>query len=1020
MKIIQFLLVTVVMNIWALLKRRGQPAQAPASAGSVKGLAKSFSRGLVRRLGFGLCLCMASLSIGAGVAHAQFVFGTNTVPMGLFKQPVGWAAGQGTCDGSNLIAFGGFQATDPDSHWSRPSTHTVGQPLPALPNGHTTFITCQSSIPRMNETITTTISGLTNGGTYQLQFYGSTASITAPISTICAPPNMLLVVIDGNETTHTTPCGTWGTITVPFTATGTTATLEVGGGVDPSLAQNWINFSIGSGAVTAVAPPNSSPVAVDDTDAGSTSSTVSVNVLANDTDADAGDTLSVTAVAAGCTTSTTLPTTGNVVFNTQATAGMQTCTYTVSDGTDTDTADVVITVAPANVAPVISSANTAAFAENGTGTVLDVNSTDDNDNEGSGLVYSLTGSGADDALFSINSGTGVITFTATPDFEAPTDAGTNNVYNAEVQVCDSGSLCTTQAIAITVTDVAENTAPVASDPSDTATVGGGTGSFTLAQLGADSDGTIASVSAVTCSGSDGSATATAAGVSYTMPAASTTTTCDYTITDDDGDTDTGTFTLTAPAPLDSDGDGLLDTQEDTNGNGVYDAGTDYSNLNNPDTDGDGLDDGAEDANRNGRRDFVTIGEGILLIETDPLNPDSDGDGLADGVEDANQNGRRDSGETNPLRWDTDWDTLSDGDEAAIDTDGDGLINPLDNDDDGDTILTRYEDTDGDGDLSNDDTDGNGTPDYLDNDDDGDNLLTADENPDINGDGNPADAQDTDNDGTPDYLDSQATPPAAIILNARVWLQGAAHPTGMIDKLRVAGVLPTQEPYSQTILNPFTGHQGNETLSAALLATEGMSAPVDWVLVELRDVSDPTQVLATQAAVVLRNSRVVDAATGSEDLQFNLPTGDYQVAVRHRNHLGAMTLTAVSLSNTPALVNFGSPDLVTWGVHARMISGDKALLRTGDANHDGRIVTDGPFNDLTYLLARVLSAPENTAFNVNYIASGYQTADLSLDGQSIFSGMGNDNNLALGNILLHPENSVMNGNYIITEQIPQEP
>jgi hypothetical protein len=134
----------------------------------------------------------------------------------------------------------------------------------------------------------------------------------------------------------------------------------------------------------------------------------------------------------------------------------------------------------------------------------------------------------------------------------------------------------------------------------------------------------------------------------------------------------------------------------------------------------------------------------------------------------------------------------------------------------------------------------------------------------------------------------------------------------------------------------------------------------------------------------------------------------------------MTLTPVTLSGTPVLVDFGSPDLDTWGTNARMISGDKAFLRTGDANHDGRIVTDGPFNDLTYLLAGVLSAPDNTAFNVNYIVTGYQTADLSLDGQSIFSGMGNDNNLALGNILLHPDNSAMNGNYIITEQIPQEP
>lgn len=92
--------------------------------------------------------------------------------------------------------------------------------------------------------------------------------------------------------------------------------------------------------------------------------------------------------------------------------------------------------------------------------------------------------------------------------------------------------------------------------------------------------------------------------------------------------------------------------------------------------------------------------------------------------------------------------------ANDDTDFDGLPNYLDNDDDGDLVLTSVEyvftkannisvnailDTDNDGILN-----------YLDNDDDGDNLLTFLE--DYNHDGNPGN-DDSNSNGMPDYLES---------------------------------------------------------------------------------------------------------------------------------------------------------------------------------------------------------------------------------------------------------------------------
>ncbi|TPD69769.1 T9SS type A sorting domain-containing protein [Flavobacterium microcysteis] len=100
------------------------------------------------------------------------------------------------------------------------------------------------------------------------------------------------------------------------------------------------------------------------------------------------------------------------------------------------------------------------------------------------------------------------------------------------------------------------------------------------------------------------------------------------------------------------------------------------------------------------------------------------------------------------------DLNGDGNLENDDTDGDGIPNFLDNDDDGDMILTSFEYVFASGRNSNStnsllDTDNDGIPNYLDNDDDGDGVLTINE--DYNRNNNPAD-DDTNNNGLPDYLE----------------------------------------------------------------------------------------------------------------------------------------------------------------------------------------------------------------------------------------------------------------------------
>jgi VCBS repeat-containing protein len=103
-----------------------------------------------------------------------------------------------------------------------------------------------------------------------------------------------------------------------------------------------------------------------------------------------------------------------------------------------------------NQAPSITSANTFSVAENTT-TIATLTATDPN--VGDTLTWSITG-GADSALFTLNSSTGALAFATPKDYDVPTDAGGNNVYDVTVQVSD-GSLTASQNIAVTVTNVNE-------------------------------------------------------------------------------------------------------------------------------------------------------------------------------------------------------------------------------------------------------------------------------------------------------------------------------------------------------------------------------------------------------------------------------------------------------------------------------------------------------------------------------------------------------------------------------------
>ena len=132
----------------------------------------------------------------------------------------------------------------------------------------------------------------------------------------------------------------------------------------------------------------------------------------------------------------------------------------VSDGAGgADTQAIAVTVTGINEAPVITSDGGLATAsltrqENSVAVTTIVAADPD---AGASLTYSITG-GPDAALFAVNSTTGVLTFIAAPDFEAPGDSNADNIYSVVVQASDGLGSIDTQTLSIAITN--QNEAPV--------------------------------------------------------------------------------------------------------------------------------------------------------------------------------------------------------------------------------------------------------------------------------------------------------------------------------------------------------------------------------------------------------------------------------------------------------------------------------------------------------------------------------------------------------------------------------
>jgi len=280
----------------------------------------------------------------------------------------------------------------------------------------------------------------------------------------------------------------------------------------PSLASLTLAACGGGGGPIVQPPPaNRAPVAeADKTLTMDEDATNTALEITTPTDADGNSlTITVTAVPSGGTLATadgTAVTTSSTLTITQLTGLVFTpdtnlnddttafgaFTYSVSDGSLSDSSTVTISVTPVNDAPELVGIMEFAVDENTTA-IADITATDV---DGDTLTYSISG-GDDQTLFTIDASTGALSFITAPDYENPGDSDQDNIYLVQVTASDGNGGSVSQGYVITVNKILEGTAESdtlfgGSDNDtiygyeDSDTLEGGAGSDTL-YGGADND-----------------------------------------------------------------------------------------------------------------------------------------------------------------------------------------------------------------------------------------------------------------------------------------------------------------------------------------------------------------------------------------------------------------------------------------------------------------------------------------------------------------------------------------------------
>jgi hypothetical protein len=232
----------------------------------------------------------------------------------------------------------------------------------------------------------------------------------------------------------------------------------------------------------------------------------------------------------------------------------------------------------------------------------------------------------------------------------------------------------------------------------------------------------------------------------------------------------------------------------------------------------------------------------------------------------------------------------------------------------------------------------------------------------------------------------------ILANVKTFLQGAYSSGGLMkDVLRNQNqdftpgnapnnnILPLNDPYRTADYSTSFPHVDNataETINASVLNNSANPGDniVDWVFVELRTNAQPSTVVQTRAALIQRDGDIVDI-DGISNIYFKkMDPANYNIAIKHRNHLGVRTAIApaVNMTQPVALLNMSTDATTNLNSFAAPLTGGLFGLWGGNANKNTntRISgADGTASDFEFLKAELNGVVNKT---------GYFSADVNMN------------------------------------------